>query len=523
MPVQGNGVYTLTYTNSTFVPVCSFTVTPTSGASPLTVQFNDTSTNNPTSWSWTFGDGGTSTDQNATHTYTAAGTYDVNHSATNSGGTGWLNRTDYITVSDPAAILPIVKFTTNVSSGYAPLAVKFTDQSTGRSLNRWNWSFGDGTWFNTTVTSQRSPAHVYPTPGSYTAVLTVCNASGCNTTVPGKTITVNLLIPPVVKFATNVSSGFAPLAVKFTDQSTGSPTRWNWNFGDGSWFNTTNSSQKSPSYVYVTPANYTANLIACNAAGCNMTSQGKVITVKFRALPIASFTTNVTNGNAPLAVKFTDRSTGKSLNRWNWSFGDGTWFNTTIAAQKNPAHVYTAQGSYTSRLMVSNSSGSNTTAQGTVIVVTAPVQTTYKVYAEAGDSGTGIYDMAKGFWDVMSVARSGGISWEDWQGGSDIIKNYSAREGHWRRTDANPPGHANQWVENADFAYFSGHGNPNKFYFEVPDENSGMVEATAQNISLGSGRLKWAVIDSCLSLNEGSWTNWNPSFNGLRMLLGVAY
>jgi PKD repeat protein len=62
--------------------------------------------------------------------------------------------------------------------------VKFFDTATGVTLSRWTWSFGDGNWFNTTSSAQRSPAYVYQIPGIYTAQLTVCNISGCNTTSP---------------------------------------------------------------------------------------------------------------------------------------------------------------------------------------------------------------------------------------------------------------------------------------------------------------------------------------------------
>ena len=82
-------------------PVADFTGTPTSGEAPLTVRFTDESTNTPDSWAWTFGDGGTSTVQNATHTYTSAGTYTVNLTATNAGGSGSVEKTDYVTVSEP--------------------------------------------------------------------------------------------------------------------------------------------------------------------------------------------------------------------------------------------------------------------------------------------------------------------------------------------------------------------------------------------------------------------------------------
>ena len=67
------------------LPVASFAATETSGTAPMTVQFVDSSTNTPTSWVWSFGDGGSSTLQNPSHTYTSAGTYTVTLTATNAG------------------------------------------------------------------------------------------------------------------------------------------------------------------------------------------------------------------------------------------------------------------------------------------------------------------------------------------------------------------------------------------------------------------------------------------------------
>jgi PKD repeat protein len=83
-------------------PTAAFSAAPTSGAAPLPVSFTDQSTGAPTSWSWTFGDGGTSTSQNPSHTYSAAGTYTVSLTATNANGSNTLTRTGLITVGSPA-------------------------------------------------------------------------------------------------------------------------------------------------------------------------------------------------------------------------------------------------------------------------------------------------------------------------------------------------------------------------------------------------------------------------------------
>src|SRR5437867_1781108 len=82
-------------------PVASFSGSPTSGTAPLAVAFTDTSTGQPTSWAWTFGDGGTSTAQSPTQIYTAAGNYSVTLTATNTMGSNSLTKTNYITVTPP--------------------------------------------------------------------------------------------------------------------------------------------------------------------------------------------------------------------------------------------------------------------------------------------------------------------------------------------------------------------------------------------------------------------------------------
>ena len=124
----------------------------------------------PTAWSWTFGDGGTSTAQNPTHVYTVYGTYTVSLTATNSAGSDGETKTGYI------AIKPLqADFTGTPTWGSAPLAVTFTDASTN-SPTAWSWTFGDGG----TSTAQ-SPSYTYNSTGNYTVVLTATNSNGSDT------------------------------------------------------------------------------------------------------------------------------------------------------------------------------------------------------------------------------------------------------------------------------------------------------------------------------------------------------
>ena len=150
-------------------PTADFSATPTSGFTPLTVQFSDLSSHAAT-WLWDFGDGNSSTEQNPSHIYTTAGTYEVSLTVTNSQGDDTKIRSDYIVVTAPPA--PTAAFSSDTQAGASPLTVNFTDQSTN-SPTSWAWDFGDGG-----SSTEQNPSHIYTTPGTYTVSLTAGNATG---------------------------------------------------------------------------------------------------------------------------------------------------------------------------------------------------------------------------------------------------------------------------------------------------------------------------------------------------------
>jgi len=84
-------------------PVAGFSGSPTTGQAPLVVQFTDSSTGSPTSWSWDFGDGSTANTQSPSHTYGSPGVYTVSLTATNASGSDLEAKSGYITVTAPPA------------------------------------------------------------------------------------------------------------------------------------------------------------------------------------------------------------------------------------------------------------------------------------------------------------------------------------------------------------------------------------------------------------------------------------
>ncbi|WP_261788812.1 PKD domain-containing protein [Methanosarcina siciliae] len=252
------------------VPVANFSAEPTSGDEPLTVNFTDESTKDPTSWLWDFGDGDdtNATMQNPVHTYNTAGTYTVTLTATNIAGNGTASKTGYITVLE--AVIPVANFSAEPTSGDVPLTVNFTDESANNPTS-WLWDFGDGDDTNATV---QNPVHTYNAAGTYTVTLTAMNIAGNGTASKIGYITVVDAVAPVANFSANLTSGAVPLTVQFTDESANNPTSWLWNFGDGS-----TSDQQNPSHRYTFVGNYTVTLTATNAGGSGVEEKTEYITV----------------------------------------------------------------------------------------------------------------------------------------------------------------------------------------------------------------------------------------------------
>lgn len=268
------------------------------------------------------------------------------------------------TINTNAQNYPIADFYSNVTSGDAPLTVAFTDASTGIS-NSWMWSFGDGY-----ASDIRNPTHTYSTAGTYTVKLTVKNnLDVTNTNIKTNYITVNgATNAPFAHFTSNNAYGSAPLSVSFTDTSSGSPTRWLWEFGDGAV-----CPDQNPVYTYSTAGTYTVKLTATNDAGSNTVIQSNYVIVEYTPhLPVTGFKSSVTSGTAPLAVAFTDTSTG-SPTAWTWNFGDGE-----LSTRQNPIHTYIDAGSYTVSLNVTNNDGSNTLFKDSYILTNPYKPPTYQ-------------------------------------------------------------------------------------------------------------------------------------------------
>jgi agmatine deiminase len=388
-------------------PVANFTADVTQGCDEMIVQFTDLSSNNPTSWSWDFGDGNDSNEQNPQHTYTSHGIYTVSLSVSNDDGGSDIEFNEYILVGETPQ-----------------LALSMTEESEPGAL--------DGT-ATVTVTSSYPYTVAWDT-GADTETITnlvggiycvtvintefSCPAENCIEVTTGDA-------PPIANFEADITEGCDMLTVQFTNLSTNGPSSWLWDFGDGN-----SSNEQNPVHTYTFHGLYTVSLTVTNDGGSDdisftdyilvgetpqltlsMTEESEpgaedgtatlavtsaypytvawdtgadtetitnlvggiyCVTVINTELscpaddcievttadeelypPISDFEADVTNGCDMLTVQFTDLSENNPTS-WLWEFGDGVG-----SVLQNPQYTYYSPGEYTVSLTVTNSDGSD--------------------------------------------------------------------------------------------------------------------------------------------------------------------
>src|SRR5206468_3079460 len=160
-------------------PVAAFS----SSCSALTCSFTSTSSDPDgtiASYSWTFGDGATSTVQNPSHTYAAGGTYTVTLPVTDNQGAASATTSRTMAVTPPNQ-----PPTAAVTSSCSALTCSFTSTSSDPdgSIASYSWNFGDGA-----TSTAANPSHTYAAGGSYTVTLTVTDNQGAASAPTSRTI-----------------------------------------------------------------------------------------------------------------------------------------------------------------------------------------------------------------------------------------------------------------------------------------------------------------------------------------------
>ncbi|MFH0967542.1 MAG: PKD domain-containing protein [Methanobacteriota archaeon] len=376
----------------------NFTAERLDGIAPLSIKF--VVTGPAETYSWDFGDGTTSYENNPAHFYSEPGIYTVSLIYSIDGASYSITKDNYIQVR--SKYTPV--FNASPRLGIAPLCVDFDMTNRPQS---WIWEFGD----NTTSTDDHA-GHCYGVNGSYVVGLQYCYNGLCDTITEPDFITVQaprIFTDPgdddaTIKFRTDAGEGLkyiwefgdmtsaenaapihryeetgtfnvtlsvlgpcgcttkaytevtvdpkgpldfsatpkqgcAPHCVQFSESSPAIPLTREWDFGDGE-----TSDEKNPFHCYQFPGVYPVSLLNVYPDHEENVTKPDLITVQ--AVPKPSYSVNPGSGYAPVTITFTDTTVGYESKRF-WEFGDGVT-GTTARIE----HQYVQEGVYNASLSV---------------------------------------------------------------------------------------------------------------------------------------------------------------------------
>ena len=350
---NANGTHGITKTDYITVypsPGWDFIADNTIACQPANIQFTDRSVDPAgtiVKWEWDFGDGGTSTAQNPSHSYTNIGFYTVGLKVTSSTGCiAQGGKYRYIRVV--SGVTPDFTNTTD-SVCSAPFNVNFLNQTSGPGTLTYSWDFGNGT--GSTLTD---PNTVYNATGDYNVKLVAESEYGCKDSV-----TKVVSLKGATTSFSAADSACIGQAINFQNTSSPAPISSRWTFGDRTVSNQINTSKR-----YNTPGTYDVHLYN-KYAHCSDSTTRQVLVLNY---PTVDFTSNIQGAcKGPLSVQFQDLS--PSAATWEWDFGDGQKAN-----DKNPIHTYATYGNYDVKLTITTPFGcGNSITKSQFIKIRKPV------------------------------------------------------------------------------------------------------------------------------------------------------
>ncbi len=309
-------------------------------SNPGMVTFTDSSLGADT-WSWDFGDGNTSTEQNPSHFYTENGIYTVTLEVYNaeSGCTDEMSVGIYVQV-------PIAGFEVNPTSAcYTGSSVSLQVTNTSENAVSYSW-YAPGIFIVLNGLNDPDPEFRFNSPGEYTGMqLTITDAAGCQDVfVYTDTITIS---EADADFSFENIDSDCNQVFSFTDESTsqyGEIITWEWDFGDGN-----TSTEQHPTHTYAVGGFYLPTLTITNDKGCSSTAS---ITNPLQVeTPFVSFNVNQLSCLGD-DLTFNNESVASEFVTWEWDFGDGN-----TSSDWSPQHAYSTPGTYTACFTATNQDG----------------------------------------------------------------------------------------------------------------------------------------------------------------------
>jgi PKD repeat protein len=247
--------------------------------------------------------------------------------------------------------------------------IAFTDLSKGNPL-QWLWQFGDGQ-----TSSLQNPVKSYDTPGLFSVSLKVQRNDSTN--IETKSDYIQIIPHLLADFLADTLTARPGELIHFTDLTTGNPTHWLWDFGNG-----VNSFYQNAQVIYSNPGTYSVSLLAWNEYLSSSVTKTNFITVVPNLE--ASFAVQPFEGKIGELIRFTDLSVGFPT-QWEWWLGNGD-----TSYLQNPATIYTQHGQYDVTLIVANAYARDTLSFDDYYYVQPPLYS-HNIVISAGWNGISSY------------------------------------------------------------------------------------------------------------------------------------
>ena len=276
-------------------PTALIEASTTSATVGQSISFFSRSSGNATELKWDFGDKVAGSGASVRHSWSAAGTYPVTLTASNSAGSN--TATLQVTIRD-RPLAPVARLSASAALVAEGESVRFTSLSINSPTST-TWDFGDST-----TASGPSVVKAWPNAGTYSFR---CDGEQRGTDFATSVIRCCPTAPPFASFSFDRSPDTPPGA--FTEPNPCSPAEWHWDFGDG----TPESTQRNATHTFAKTGTFTVRLTVVNRAGNSSTTRQIVVRP---AAPVAGFTFLPTVPLINGTVQFSDASTGGTASTW---------------------------------------------------------------------------------------------------------------------------------------------------------------------------------------------------------------
>jgi len=324
---------------------------------PATVQLTDKS-QGATSWSWNFGNGQSSTQQNPSVTYNGLGYFFIRLTAGNASGCS-STAEHYVYVQKPE-----IYAYASVSEGCEGLTTTFNSSvSTGDAIASYEWDFGDGSPKSTDAT----PSHTYNKEGTYPVTLTYTTTNGCKGTVGLHAMnTIRVYKKPTPDFSSPEAPQICGNNWVHFNGTSDVGNSWTWDFGDYDY-----GYAQYTAHSYKEPGTYTVKLTVSNN-GC---SESVTKTAYIKAVnPFPRFTMQGIDCDHRTEVSFDEQSLG-TVTSWKWSWGDGK--ENAYTTKTSPVkHKYDGSGAYLVKLTITDGTCTSSDSMNISVIAPSPITIT---------------------------------------------------------------------------------------------------------------------------------------------------